>query len=537
MKILNFDINQILIYKITMFSTIRKTSNLINKTQEFTTLTYTDEESLKYIYQGKLNDIDEFNGYGKLWNELFSFHGNFQNNNLEGYGILTYTNKLDKLDDTFPISYKGTFSNNKKNGEGIETYANKDFYKGTFLNDFRHGAGILYNYNGEPKIESNWELGRSINTTYITDYYNNGNIEYKGNFNGITRDGSGTLFDITGTILFDGIFENGKFKKGKLYSNNFISFEGEFNEKNKPLNGTFYHNNGIVFCKGIVKDVGGINYIIGKTKVFTSTGRMIFDGNTIPIKIDLIPKIDPIKTNNIEYNVLMGDGIIYFNSTESNWENTKSIPSHLIRTNENYQLHGEIIIYQKNGEMIISPYNNGILNGIQKKYINNELSSQITWLNGKYNGEFINFLDSNRYTDKIIYENNKITKLYIRYKDDSNKLKYEGDGIIINGIIKYHGQGKTYYNNEQNTINFDGIFNESVPQGEGISYYENGYKMYEGEFNKGKKHNIGSSYYESTGTIEYTGGWVNDEKQGEGMLLDETGSIVYQGLFQYGDMN
>ena len=97
--------------------------------------------------------------------------------------------------------YKGNFVDNKKNGYGYELYSNKEFYKGSFFNDLRHGNGTLYNMNGETKIESLWELGKSVNNSFITEYYSNGCLEYRGEYNGMHRNGKGVLCNKKGEII------------------------------------------------------------------------------------------------------------------------------------------------------------------------------------------------------------------------------------------------------------------------------------------------------------------------------------------------
>ena len=49
------------------------------------------------------------NGYGKLWSNTYSYHGDFKNNKLDGSGILKYTGPRDELEDNFVVSYKGCF--------------------------------------------------------------------------------------------------------------------------------------------------------------------------------------------------------------------------------------------------------------------------------------------------------------------------------------------------------------------------------------------------------------------------------------------
>ena len=61
--------------------------------------------------------------------------------------------------------------------------------------------------------------------------------------------------------------------------------------------------------------------------------------------------------------------------------------------------------------------------------------------------------------------------------------------------------------------------------------YENGIKIYEGDFENNLYWGNGISYYESTENLEYEGEWVNGCKHGQGTLYSDSGEIVYSGLF------
>ena len=73
-------------------------------------------------------------------------------------------------------------------------------------------------------------------------------------------------------------------------------------------------------------------------------------------------------------------------------------------------------------------------------------------------------------------------------------------------------------------------FNNSLFQGRGI-LYENGLKIYEGDFENNLYWGNGISFYENSENIEYEGEWVNGCKHGQGTLYSDSGEIVYSGLF------
>ena len=100
-----------------MISTERSSFSVLSKNDNFATIKYLDEDSIEHFYQGEVDINNKFNGYGKLWNQDYSYHGYFSENNLDGKGVLSYLRKNISQDNSFPLYYKGTFEKNRKNGE------------------------------------------------------------------------------------------------------------------------------------------------------------------------------------------------------------------------------------------------------------------------------------------------------------------------------------------------------------------------------------------------------------------------------------
>lgn len=542
-----------------MLTTNLEISNILHKRDKYASIEFklaTNKYEHLYTYIGEVNANNQMNGYGKLWNEDYSFHGNFKDNKISGKGILKYTGKHDDLNKNFVIKYNGNFSQNKRNGEGSEYYYNKEFYKGTFLNDLRHGKGILFNTNGEIKIDSAWELGKSVDNNNITEYYSNGCLEYRGEYNGMQRHGKGVLCNNKGEIIFDGIFDNGKMSEGKIFTNNFVIFQGKFID-GVIHEGTFYHKNGVKLCDAKVEISGDdinnpifnlINknidlYYEGGNKFFT--GELVVTNHTFPVPIynnlddlkinkDLYSGYIEIITdkddNKNKYYYTFGTGTIY---SENN-----TVPRFDININKDYKYDGANIEYYDNGIKKIE-YNlkDGLYEGEQFEFYSDAKVKNICeYTNNKKNGYETSYVNNN-IAQKILYEEDiaKTLASYYENSDESiHRKKYEGD---INENLKYSGNGTTYYDTEANSINYTGAFNNGKYHGQGILYHQNGHKSYEGTFENERKHGSGMSFYESTGTIEYTGEWVQNEKHGEGSLFTETGELVYSGNFHYDDMS
>ena len=504
------------------------------------------KNSSKYIYMGEVNENKEMHGYGKLWNDIYSYHGNFKNNMLNGEGILKYIGNIKDLNSSFVIYFKGNFKKNKKEGLGYEIYNNNEFYKGSFFNDLRHGKGIIYNMNGEIKIESLWELGRSVKNSFITEYYSNGCLEYRGEYNGMHRNGKGVLCNKKGEIIFDGILEDGIKKEGKIFENNFIVFQGIFKD-GYPYKGTFYHNNGIRLCSADVFLSNDQNKkifcLIGISDVYNIKGNKEFSGELV---LNLKPKekkdmyYKNLYCNYIEIIDNNGDKNKYwytFGSGINYYENL--VPRRKFKVNkETLKYEDEYISYWENNNINEQlNFVKGILDGEQKIYDKDGILNKITnYKLGLKNGYEIIYKENNCILMKILYENNVSKNLLINFNNSDNE-HYEGEVKEVNNSLKYNGNGTLYYNNESNSINYQGTFLNNKFNDNGILFYQNGNKSYEGNFANGKKNGNGTSYYESTGSIEYTGDWVNDEKHGEGSLFSESGEIVYNGNFYYDEMS
>lgn len=110
------------------------------------------------------------------------YHGQFQNGNFEGKGI------LKKGGDV----YKGQFKNDKFSGKGSYTFYDGDRYEGDYKDGERHGTG--------------------------TYYYARGN-KYQGEFKDNQMFGEGTYYFADGD-RFEGNLVDGKFVSGKYkYAN------------------------------------------------------------------------------------------------------------------------------------------------------------------------------------------------------------------------------------------------------------------------------------------------------------------------------
>lgn len=491
----------------------------------------------KYIYQGEIDEESKYSGFGKLWSNKYKYSGNFLNFNFHGYGELEYNESENNVK-----YYHGEYINGKKHGKGTEKFTNGEYYIGNFSNGLRHGNGILYNSNGIIKIEGIWSKGKSIDTTKITEYYDNGNLKYKGNYNGLNYEGKGILCNQDGDLVFEGEFHDDKYHSGKYYNKNFIIFEGIFGDGvdidfNIPSEGTFYHENGILFTKGKVKKLNNDYYLVGNDDIFNNNGNKIYKGkfNYLDNPI-IVLNIILNFTEDINIKIYPTGGKVYYSHNDPNPNNL------IIKTefnlDDNNQLNGMYKTFYKNGNIEFEyPYVNGKPNGEQiARFENGKIQSTVNIIDNKKEGikQCYKIINNNHYLEKAInYVNNIITELTIYYSNGNIQIKGPSTSDDFPG---FNGNAIEYYDNNSNSIKYEGNWQNGKYNGQGVLRYQNGNKNYEGDWVDGKKTGLGTLFYEGTGTLQYTGAWVSDEMHGDGTIFNDTGDVVYSGNFQYNEI-
>ena len=93
---------------------------------------------------------------------------------------------------------------------------------------------------------------------------------------------------------------------------------------------------------------------------------------------------------------------------------------------------------------------------------------------------------------------------------------------------------KTTYSNKIILNPIDTIL--KLYDGQGIIYYLNGNKKYEGEFKNELYSGEGVSFYDNE-SIEYIGFFLNGKKHGNGQLFSVIGDIIWTGEFIYDQPN
>ena len=530
----------ILFEKNTCFN-IESTKNV--KDNFYTQIFTIDNSNDKCIYQGSMIDNGNglvWEGYGKLWTKDKIYNGYFENGNLDGKGIFRYIGKSKDLNKEFVTYYEGEIKKGYKDGSGLEIYYNEESYKGSFFKSLRHGNGTYFASNGSEKIKANWEMGYAKGTESITEYWDNGNIKYKGGFNGRKPHKKGVWCYKDGNICFDGIFDDGKPVKGII--KNKLGMNILSGCLNNDGNVILYHENGNKFLEyNLIKNSESVEY---KLIEFYENGQMKFKGtmhNNILFNfsnielIDIYSHIKSIDEEETEFKKNYKEGIFYYKNTNINSPKIEFICSY----NENGNFNGDYKEFSKSGLLVKhTNYKNGILDGEYKTYYENGRPHiEGIMKNGSLEGIYREFSDNENST--ILKEGtwesgvpNGVLTNAVVYNSNNKKI-YEGN---ISATGKYIDQGKLYYDNESNSIKYDGNFSNGKYHNNGSLYFPNGNFSYQGDWNNGRRNGQGTSYYESTGTMEYLGDWINDEKHGNGCLFNEAGEQVWSGSFHYNEI-
>jgi antitoxin component YwqK of YwqJK toxin-antitoxin module len=181
-------------------------------------------------------------GVVKAFNALMSpiYSGHIRGDRLYG----THCYSLQEENVKVEYEYNGSMSvivaedvlTTTRNGCGLLKKNGKLFYEGTFQDDEFHGSGKLYGdhliYNGE--FLHGLMTGRG-------KYYHSADLFTQCMFINGVANGLG-LRRCLNAIHFEGVFEDGKYKNGRLYCDDGSYFTGDFSE-GVPIDGRIVRDN------------------------------------------------------------------------------------------------------------------------------------------------------------------------------------------------------------------------------------------------------------------------------------------------------
>lgn len=145
----------------------------------------------------------EIQGYGiKTWPDGRCYEGQFHQGEIHGSGLMTYAPKSRNGDK----HYEGQFNLNSREGEGILTKLNGDIFEGSFSANHPNGMTVIYFADG-----NNYE-GEVINGVMTGQGFlqcQNGKC-YSGQFKDGKLNGEGKYFVKEGTYSFESSFIKGE---------------------------------------------------------------------------------------------------------------------------------------------------------------------------------------------------------------------------------------------------------------------------------------------------------------------------------------
>ena len=394
-----------------IMESLKLTMSLFELDSDFEILEHVYFVKMKYyknnktMYDGEISSFT-YNGLGKLYddNENVIYDGMFYN------GFILNKNK------TYGIEYKVTTNEIQYVGQIAFLY---DCFYGRCIPQY-HGDGKIMLNKQIKLFEGEFELGYR---RCGTEYYENGNIKYKGAWKKYKYDGgikyyengnidvdgreccysilSGNVikYDINKNIMYEINCIYGKSKcKVKGYKNGIISYEGDWLLTDTRINFYDYKLSG---------------YPEGKGTSYNENGTKKYEGDWVNDRCS-------------------GKGILYYENGnkkyEGDWVNDK--------------WSGKGIYYYQNGT---------------KEYEGN-------WVNGRYSGKGIEYYENGNKKYEGDFLNGKPSGKGILYYETGTQ-RYEGN-FLDN---KFSGKGIEYY--ENGNKKYEGNWTNGKPSEKGTQYH------------------------------------------------------------------
>ena len=305
-----------------------------------------------YDPDGEICNIEDRNGIFKEYDYegALEFEGEYLNGEKNGKGK-EYDDLFDK------VVFEGEYLKGKRNGKGkkYSSFDSKLEYEGEYLNGLENGNGKEYNYDGTMIFEGIFKNGKRWSGK---GYDGKNNIVYE------IKYGKGLIKDYQDNkvFTFEGEYLNGeKNGKGKeYYFDGKLKFEGQFLEDQKNGKGKEYDDNGNLIFEGEFL----YNHRLKGSEYHK--GKLVFEGEYLFNK----------KWNGKVYDE---NGNLY----------------ELIKGN------GKVKEYSNKYLIFEGEYLNGKRNGKGKEYHNGKLIFDGEYLNGKRNGKGKEY---NFYNDGLIFE-------------------------------------------------------------------------------------------------------------------------------------
>ena len=486
-----------------------------------------DEDGIKFsesVYEnGRLRELSFFDKKGNATNNFTT---------RRGAGDLTFYNAQGIKTD------EGYFN---KDGyrEGKTTYyyaSGKKHTEANFKEGLLQGERIIYYANGKVSEKINFEDDDEHGM--LIGYHINGNKRYSGYYEGGSREAEHISYDLFGTPISSyyyldndksgyAVFNsaNGKKDYEEFYKNGWLYKTVQFDSTGNIIAATdFPKGNGDLVYK----------HYNGKTFVKCSYRNYIIQGNYESYYFDGTPN------NFIHYKNGYKDSI-----SKSYYYGGK------IRNEGRYSLGektGEWKYYYSNGKInYIENYVDGEEEGAEILY--NEDGSKdrlITYHKGNLEGPYVYYGDNNEIALQLNYHNDELVSYTYNGKDG----KLLAPIIIKKGvakIISYYSNGNKSFEVNYENGEIDGVRKFYYTNGDLFSEsnwihgYQNGpRKIYyagnkikrEENYYYGNQHGVSKSYF-SNGKVKMEESWYNGELNGQSKFYDETGKLKETRMYYY----
>lgn len=180
------------------------------------------------IYEGTFAD-GLYEGEGRLYeNEMLLYEGAFAQGLYDGEGALYEAGET--------LLYQGGFSAGLRHGEGTAYEDGKRCYKGAFEADLYHGEGVQYAPDGSVvyrggfseglyagagtltledgvTLQAEFEEGRVLGSAR---YFLDGKLYYEGDTAGLLPEGTGSVYNAAGEVVYTGPMKDGALDGGAL---------------------------------------------------------------------------------------------------------------------------------------------------------------------------------------------------------------------------------------------------------------------------------------------------------------------------------
>lgn len=479
-------------------------------------------------------------------NPIKSFTGSLQNNHLEGFCEIEYTNG-----DLF----KGYIKKDQKSGQGKYFYNKiQATYKGEFHEDLPHGTGKLKLASGE-YLKSSFREGKISDGNVVMRLKDK--AIYEGKLKNGKRTGEARVVDRDAEFIGNWA-DDRRTGPGLLLNENF-SFEGVF--KCDYTDGP-----GVLLIKLGDCQVGlgnDLNKLRNKT----------YDLLKEPLIAELLKNYKCVKAPEILINYLVfisipgkvlekfigkgghdgkflagklcGSGVAQYGSfgsyigcfKEGRRSGTGKMqytdPSGHLNLGENLgEYFGNFQDNLRHGHGQMTWPGGLTYKGLYNRDRRDQVQGQLIFKSGDiYEGTWIN--DRLEGQCRLLKANMTVLVQFINGHMSSNATIQYKDGRVYTGNVvnlSPHGHGQLKWPNGKI---FKGDFCDGVFDGAGRMNFPNG-DVYEGLWENGKRTGKGKMVYVN-GTV-YDGYWVNDCRNGEGILKDlNSGDVLCDGFWNHDD--